>query len=140
MKNLFVLTCLLFVSHLLLSQALKTPFTNPPAWSKSAIWYQIFVERFNNGDTKNDPTLANITVPTQMEPSADWRITPWTQDWYGQQVWEKKLNKPFNESIHYRRYGGDLQGVLNKLDYLQQLVSCQFNIVGYNLFNFILAP
>ncbi len=99
----------------------QTPFNEPPAWSKDAIWYQIFVERFYNGDPKNDPTLEDITVPGQMEPPADWRVTPWTQQWFGQQPWEKKLNKPFNETIQFRRYGGDLQGVISKLDYLQRL-------------------
>lgn len=99
----------------------QTPLNQPPAWSKSAIWYQVFVERFYNGDKKNDPILNSITVPGQMEPPADWKITPWTQDWFGQQDWERKLNKPFNETIQFRRYGGDLQGLLLKLDYLQQL-------------------
>lgn len=103
------------------SQPRKTSFTKPPEWTKSAIWYQVFTERFFNGDKKNDPALNNITVPTQMEPPADWSITPWTQNWFGQQAWEKKLNKPFNETILFRRYGGDLQGVIMKLDYLQQL-------------------
>ena len=117
-KNIWIIS-FLFLSQSIFSQT--TPFNKPPEWSKTAIWYQIFVERFYNGDKKNDPTLANITVPTQMEPPADWSITPWTQNWYGQQAWEKKLNKPFNETILFRRYGGDLQGVLNKLDYLQQL-------------------
>ncbi len=121
MKNLFILTCLLFVSDFLHSQTRKTSFTKSPEWSKSAIWYQVFVERFYNGDKKNDPTLNNITVPTQMEPPVDWSITPWTQNWFAQQAWEKKLNKPFNETVLLRRYGGDLQGVLDKLDYLQQL-------------------
>ncbi len=110
-----------FLSLLQSSFSQPTPFNKPPEWSKIAIWYQIFVERFYNGDTKNDPTLANITIPTQMEPPANWSITPWTQNWYGQQAWEKKLKQPFNETIRLRRYGGDLQGVLNKLDYLQQL-------------------
>ena len=27
-----------------------------PEWSQTAIWYQIFVERFRNGDPDNDPT------------------------------------------------------------------------------------
>ncbi|NTW24477.1 MAG: hypothetical protein HGA37_07245, partial [Lentimicrobium sp.] len=31
--------------------------SGPPEWSKDVIWYQIFVERFNNGDTTNDPTI-----------------------------------------------------------------------------------
>ncbi|MFM7587777.1 MAG: hypothetical protein ACKO55_01565, partial [Bacteroidota bacterium] len=29
----------------------------PPPWSKGVIWYQIFPDRFCNGDTKNDPPL-----------------------------------------------------------------------------------
>lgn len=121
MKN-FISTLIVVISFQpIFAQKISTPFSQPPAWSKTAIWYQIFIERFSNGDTKNDPTPANITVPTQMEPPADWSVTPWTQNWYGQQAWEKKMNKPFNETIQYRRYGGDLQGVLNKLDYLQQL-------------------
>ena len=105
----------------MLSQTRATSFTKPPEWSKSAIWYQVFTERFYNGDKKNDPALNNITVPTQMEPPADWSITPWTQNWFAQQAWEKKLDKPFNETVLLRRYGGDLQGVIMKLDYLQQL-------------------
>lgn len=117
-----ILLCLsVFFTSTVFCQTSSTAFNKPPEWSKTTIWYQIFVERFYNADQKNDPTLADITVPTQMEPPSDWSITPWTQNWYGQQEWEKKLNKPFNETIQFRRYGGDLQGVLNKLDYLQQL-------------------
>lgn len=121
MKNTFLLSAAIFLSPSIFSQTMSTPFNKPPEWSIHAIWYQVFVERFYNGDKKNDPTLANITVPTQMEPPNDWSITPWTQNWFGQQQWEKNLNKPFNETIQLRRYGGDLQGVLDKLGYLQQL-------------------
>ena len=56
-----------------------------------------------------------------MEPPAGWKVTPWQQNWFGQQEWEKNLHKPFNETIQFRRYGGDLQGVLKKLAYLQRL-------------------
>lgn len=121
MKRTFLFLSSFIFSQFLFSQTMSTAFNKPPEWSKTAIWYQIFVERFYNGDKKNDPTLANITVPTQMEPPKDWSITPWTQNWFGQQAWEKKLHKPFNETIQFRRYGGDLQGVLDKLGYLQQL-------------------
>lgn len=121
MKRAFLFFFFVVFSPFIFSQSMPTPFNKPPDWSKTAIWYQIFVERFYNGDKKNDPTLANITVPTQMEPPKDWRITPWTQNWYGQQDWEKNLQKPFNETIQFRRYGGDLQGILSKLGYLQQL-------------------
>ncbi len=31
-----------------------------PQWAKKVIWYQIFPERFHNGDTSNDPTFKDI--------------------------------------------------------------------------------
>lgn len=97
-----------------------TPFNEAPAWSKSAIWYQIFTERFYNGDQTNDPKPANINIPSLNENApSDWTISRWTGNWYDQQGWEG--GKPFNEVINFRRYGGDLQGVLSKLDYLQDL-------------------
>ena len=43
--------------------AQTSQFTEPPAWAKEVIWYQIFVERFHNGDPSNDPTAANIDIP-----------------------------------------------------------------------------
>jgi glycosidase len=121
MKNTHLLLLLAILAQPIFAQQTTTPFSKPPAWSKTAIWYQIFVERFSNGDTNNDPKAADINVPALMETPANWSVTPWSQNWYSLQAWEKKMNKPFNETIQYRRYGGDLQGVLNKLDYLQQL-------------------
>jgi glycosidase len=93
----------------------------PPAWAKSVVWYEIFVERFYNGDRSNDPTAADINVPSQAETPEGWHVTPWTADWYSQDAWAKKMNKHFNETVTYRRYGGDLEGVLRKLDYLKDL-------------------
>ncbi|MEO8634207.1 MAG: alpha-amylase family glycosyl hydrolase [Gemmatimonadales bacterium] len=37
-----------------------TPTLAVPAWSADVIWYQIFVERFRNGDSTNDPTAHDI--------------------------------------------------------------------------------
>lgn len=37
-----------------------TPDLAAPAWAADAIWYQVFVERFRNGDPANDPTLEDI--------------------------------------------------------------------------------
>jgi len=103
------------------SQVKNTPFNEPPQWSKQVIWYQIFVERFYNGDASNDPTVENISIPGENNVPKDWAVTPWTHNWYGQEPWEKNSGKDFNGNIYYRRYGGDLQGVLDKLDYLQNL-------------------
>lgn len=60
-----------------------------PKWVNDTTWYQIFPERFCNGDTGNDPK--------------------WVKPWKKGPV----SNKDF--------YGGDLQGIINKLDYLQDL-------------------
>lgn len=115
-KTISLLLCPLFT----FAQS-GTDFSEPPSWAKSVIWYEIFVERFANGDTSNDPTLNNITVPGQSEPPADWSITPWTSNWYEQESWAKATGKPLTDTYFFRRYGGDLQGVLNKLDYLKEL-------------------
>jgi len=39
------------------TQSATVPFDEPPVWAREAVWYQIFVERFRNGDPANDPVL-----------------------------------------------------------------------------------
>lgn len=71
------------------------PFLNrvdvfePPTWVKEAVFYQIFPERFANGDSTNDPAG---TLP-----------------------WEDGVPAPDNF------FGGDLQGVIDHLDHLEEL-------------------
>jgi cyclomaltodextrinase / maltogenic alpha-amylase / neopullulanase len=118
-------TLLLFLALYGLNTTAKTretSFNEPPRWAKNAIWYQIFVERFYNGDSTNDPKPENVNIPAlnKLVPTG-WRITPWAQNWYKQEDWATKTGKSFDEMIQYRKYGGDLQGVLNKLDYLKDL-------------------
>jgi glycosidase len=52
---------------------------------------------------------------------ADWKVTPWNQDWYEQEDWAQADGGGFYKMVQARRFGGDLQGVLEKLDYLQDL-------------------
>ncbi|MBC7446642.1 MAG: DUF3459 domain-containing protein [Hymenobacteraceae bacterium] len=94
----------------------------PPAWAQRVVWYQLFVERFRNGDPKNDPTPATMQAASLGWPvPKDWAVTPWTHDWYAQEPWAKNSGRPYYETLEHRRYGGDLQGVLDKLDYLKNL-------------------
>ena len=74
-----------------------------PEWAKGAVFYQIFVDRFCNGDTSND-VLDNeyAYIGTGSVQVKDWNQRPSIMD-VG------------------RFYGGDLQGVKDKLDYLQDL-------------------
>lgn len=92
------------------------------AWAKDAIWYQIFPERFRNGDTSNDPKRKDIQYADPQEMPENWQIHPWGSDWYKLQTYEKKNGEPeLWKHLLRRRYGGDLKGIIDELDYLQQL-------------------
>jgi len=123
MKKLIVLLFFLAgIINQVWSQNTQTPFNEPPTWAKNVIWYQVFVERFNNGDKTNDPKPENMDVPfMKIQTPAGWAITPWTHNWYKMEDWAVKSGKSFNDAVQYRRYGGDIQGVMDKLDYLQDL-------------------
>ncbi|MFP4470785.1 MAG: glycoside hydrolase family 13 protein [Bacteroidales bacterium] len=100
----------------------QTTAPSPPDWAQDAIWYQIFVERFYNGDTTNDPTPEDIHAASNFLPvPAGWSVTPWTHNWYEQESWAKEMNVPFYDGLQLRRFGGDIQGIIDKLDYLQDL-------------------
>jgi glycosidase len=93
-----------------------------PNWAKEAIWYQIFVERFRNGDPGNDPTPADMSGSFPDKIPAKWKITQWGHDWYAHEPWLDSVKASgFYSKIQARRYGGDLQGVLDKMDYIQSL-------------------
>jgi cyclomaltodextrinase len=92
-----------------------------PAWAADAVWYQIFPERFRNGDPTNDPTAHDIIGFTDEPAPPGWQPTPWGHDWYAREPWAAATGKDFYGTAQFRRYGGDLQGLLDKLDYLQEL-------------------
>lgn len=92
-----------------------------PKWAKKAVWYQIFPERFNNGDPSNDPTPDDIKGGWPYLVPKGWKIIPWESDWYHFQPWEKMTGHDFYWNQGLRRYGGDIQGIIDKLDYLQNL-------------------
>ncbi|RMD48548.1 MAG: glycoside hydrolase family 13 protein [Ignavibacteria bacterium] len=111
---------LLFVAVCLFSCAESGMKSKVPGWAKKAVWYQIFPERFNNGDKNNDPTTEDIKGVWPYEIPEGWQVHPWTSDWYKLQPWEEN-GHGFYWNAGVRRYGGDLQGVIDKLDYLDNL-------------------
>lgn len=92
-----------------------------PGWARRAVWYQIFPERFANGDPSNDPTVESLEGSYGGAPHSAWRVHEWTSDWYELAPYERAQGGDFRGHVFRRRYGGDLQGVLDKLDYLQEL-------------------
>lgn len=124
MKRLFMPAVLTACCAALLSAPVNADASQEfvPQWAKKAVWYQIFPERFRNGDPSNDPTVADIAGADPAEPPKAWKIHPWGSDWYALQDYEK-ANGQSHIATHLlrRRYGGDLQGVIDKLDYLSEL-------------------
>lgn len=110
-----LLLCYFMLSNISAQQILV------PEWSKGVLWYQIFPERFCNGDVTNDPQLADIKGSWPHNDTAAWEISPWTSDWYAMQPWEKENGQDIWYQLQRRRYGGDIQGIINKLDYIQAL-------------------
>lgn len=81
---------------------IKPSFTTPD-WAKGAVFYQIYIDRFFNGDTTNDvedDEYFYIGDTTR-------KVTDW--DKYPAEMGVREF------------YGGDLAGVMQKLDYLQDL-------------------
>ena len=79
------------------------PGFSTPDWAKGAVMYQIFTDRFYNGDPSNDvETNEYYYIGGYSRKVTDW-------------------NK-FPDNMGVREfYGGDLKGVMEKLDYLQDL-------------------
>lgn len=99
-----------------------------PDWVADAVVYQLFPERFRNGDPTNDPTRLSLEFPDVIPDS--WQVTPWTQQWYRRSAWELQMGSKFyDDGVFHRRYGGDLQGVLEKMDYLAHL---GVNVIYFN--------
>ncbi|MGF1727704.1 maltodextrin glucosidase [Photobacterium nomapromontoriensis] len=81
--------------------------SQPPAWVKQQVFYQIFPDRFNNGDTTISVSNGEYCLSGDERPTI---ALPWGHD-----VSEHGANGP-NEF-----FGGDLKGIQDKFDYLQNL-------------------
>lgn len=79
------------------------PGFKTPLWAKGAIMYQIYVDRFYNGDASNDVLTDEYSYIGEHTVKVD--------DW-----------GKYPAAMGVREfYGGDLQGVLDKMDYLEML-------------------
>jgi len=121
MKKIISLFCFIAIFSILTCISPENDtITIVPSWAKEVVWYQIFPERFRNGDPSNDPKTGDIIGSWPFGDHREIQTVPWTSDWYELQPWEQD-DKGFYYHAQRRRYGGDFQGVLDKLDYLQDL-------------------
>ncbi|MGC9356559.1 MAG: alpha-amylase family glycosyl hydrolase [Anaerolineae bacterium] len=76
----------------------------PPSWVPGSVFYQIFPDRFANGDPGNDPQPGEFEYRGYQPRTFTWGETP-PRDQPGSIVF----------------YGGDLPGILQHLDYVEDL-------------------
>ena len=114
---------------------------NVPNWAKEAVWYNIFPDRFYNGNHYNDP-IFNEFGPEAFKPNrlheqnfveeyrweksnnviSHFDRNRWTSDFREQVIWEKLGEREIDYSLKYARmYGGDLQGIKEKIPYMKKL-------------------
>ena len=80
-----------------------TPGFKTPDWAKGAVMYQIYTDRFCNGDKSNDVETREYSY------IGDYAVK--VEDW-----------SKYPATMGVREfYGGDIQGVWDKLDYLEEL-------------------
>lgn len=91
-------------------------------WMKNAVIYQIFPDRFFNGDTSNDQAQKTARGSLDYEFITDWDTIPENPE-------QEELNPDSYPSNAFRGdgewgneiYGGDLQGIIKRIDYLKAL-------------------
>ena len=93
-------------------QTVYAPDFKVPDWAPDIVYYYIFPERFRNGDKSNDPQpgVAKYHAGT-VELHRNWLDKPW------------RPNSGDGSDEHFNNdfFGGDLAGIIDKLDYIKDL-------------------
>ncbi len=107
------------------------PDFTTPDWLQNGVIYQIFPERFRNGDPTND-VISGTFFYGNDEPWGTPQVhtgavthTTWNEEIYD----PRQVGGPYFGAYSNQFYGGDLQGVIDKLDYLR---NAGFTVLYFN--------
>ena len=96
-----------------------------PEWAKDGIIYQIFPDRFANGEKGNDPDFSETwyqganQLPASGKTNGEYFHL--VTDWYDIGGLVKSPYRTDGKPDYYSFYGGDIAGIRQKLDYLNDL-------------------
>ncbi|MCK9556734.1 MAG: alpha-amylase family glycosyl hydrolase [Candidatus Cloacimonetes bacterium] len=112
------------------------PVFEIPEWLKSSIAYQIFPDRFCNGDPKNDPDFSESYYQSnKIKPKAGELLGPHCEYFHLVKDWRDisgLKQSPWQEEgipDWHSFYGGDIAGVIQHLDYLEDT---GINLIYFN--------
>lgn len=96
-----------------------------PQWAQEATYYQIFPDRFANGDPSNDPDFAEPYYDGRRELPASGRTNEeyfhFVEDWDDLAGLQRSPYRTDGKPDYFSFYGGDIRGVIDHLDHLEQL-------------------
>lgn len=96
-----------------------------PEWAQNGVIYQIFCDRFANGDPSNDPTFTEPmysgrnTLPPGGKTNGEYFHL--VTDWSDIGGLARSPYRTDGRPDYYSFYGGDIAGVTEKLPYLKEL-------------------
>jgi cyclomaltodextrinase / maltogenic alpha-amylase / neopullulanase len=104
------------------------PVFEIPAWLKSSVVYQIFVDRFCNGNKANDQDFSESYYEGSRDKPAPGEHLPpnkeyyhLVKDWYDIANLKQSPYLPKGMPDWWSFYGGDIAGVKQQLEYLSDL-------------------
>ncbi|PLX26931.1 hypothetical protein C0583_05470 [Candidatus Parcubacteria bacterium] len=100
-------------------------------WAKNIVWYQIFPDRFRRGNKDNSIDSSYFSKKSIKK----WRPSKFGKSWEKREHWEKNISDDFYDTLHLRRYLGDIKGIKESIPYLKRL-----GITGVYLTPVFMAP
>ncbi|NQT26506.1 alpha amylase N-terminal ig-like domain-containing protein [candidate division KSB1 bacterium] len=106
------------------SMDILPPFPTP-SWAKDGVFYQIFPERFRNGDKSNDPDFSEpyyqgLAILPESGKTND-EYFHLVEDWNDISGLTHSPFRTDGKPDYYSFYGGDIAGIFHKLRYLKEL-------------------
>jgi glycosidase len=103
----------------------EIPVFYTPDWVRDGIFYQIFPDRFYNGNPGNDPDFSEwyYEGANSLPPSGktDGEYYHLIDDWYDVSYLTRSPYRTDGKPDYFCFYGGDIDGVIEKLNYLEDL-------------------